>query len=204
MARRKSNNGTLTALVTALIALPIVIAIVFKFIFKALAELVEFIGKCIEKHQQRKCARERETYYSSTSHSAPKSSPRDTYNSYEADRKAGLQADIPHKESGASTAARPADDLYEPPKSIRIEHEEDEPIRETDLYRALRVPGDPDPDLSLPVADEFETYEDELDDEEILIDDDEIIWAEAFDRVSESDIEIMGLALYDMLMHNDD
>ena len=186
MARRKSNNDALTTLVTALIALPIVIAIVFKFIFKALAELVEFIGKCAEKHQQSKL--ERDNSYRGTMDSEPKRTRNSAYgNSYSTERNTDSKAYRAYQsENGACD-----DDGGEAERCFN-------------LYQALRAPGDPDPDFSLTVADEFETYEDELDDEEIMIDADDIFLAEAFDNVSESDIEIMGLALYDALMHHDD
>ena len=105
MARRKSNNDALTALVTALIALPIVIAIVFKFIFKALAELVEFIGKCAEKHQKSKLERECDNSYRGTMDSEPKRTRNSAYgNSYSTERNTDSKAYRAYQsENGACT-----------------------------------------------------------------------------------------------------
>lgn len=175
MGRRKTSNDPLAILIAAFLALPFVLAAIFKIMFKIVVALIAFIGQMISKYQQYKNNR---PYCDSSCDRQKHKKSFDSKISYTTEEKRNIH-----------TSYHDSEEDHRAPRS----HERS--AAHSSLYEALRAPGDPDPDLTLERAPQDDAFDEE----------DIVFYEEPFDvDVSDSDITIMGLALYDALMHGDD
>ena len=204
--RRKSSNDPLTFLITAFLMIPFAIAAIFKLLFKGFSCLASFIGKCIERRQIKQQAY---TYNTSSSYRAqssyhPKCNSTASSNSSNSTYKA---RDNTSNQTSQRSHAQSTSQNTEQRNSTHNSNTHASSY--SSLYEALRISGDPDPDLTIPSAPDYESYDEYFDDsntvfEEIVPDEDDVLFEELENvDIDESDLTIMGLALYDMLTNED-
>lgn len=205
--RRKSSNDPLAVLITAFLMIPFVVVGIFKLLFKGiscLASLVSSIGRYIEKRndRQRSTYRSQNTHNSNSHSFSPSYSHHSSGSTYKPDDNSFAQTDPPYQPDGADQNT----------ESCHFTSNGRSRASNASLYELLRIPGDPDPDLTISAApdecfDDLDDDYEEHDDEEIDLDDvdeDELLDELDDIEVSDLDITIMGLALYDALMNDDD
>ena len=181
MARgRKNSNDPLTLLITAFLMIPFAIVGIFRLLFRGISCLAYFIGRYIEKRQNNQQA-----YRANYTNTAYRSKTTHNTNSNIACQNTKERHSTSDYHSNTTSAS---------------------------LYELLRIPDDPDPDFTISAApdecfddldDDYEKY----DDKEIesgYVDEDEYLEELGDIEVSDSDVTIMGLALYDALMKDDD
>ena len=196
--RRKSSNDPLAFLITAFLMIPFALAAIFKLLFKGISCLASFIGKCIEKRRLKQ-----QTYTYNTSDNYRSQS---RYNA-ESNRTTSDNASNPtsqqsyNQSTSQNTEQRKSTCSSNSPASSY-----------SSLYEVLRISGDPEPDLTMPSAPDYESYDEYFDDpddsntvfEKIVPDEDDVLFEELENLdIDESDLTIMGLALYDMLTNDD-
>ncbi len=209
MARgRKSSNDPLAFLITAFLMIPFALAAMFKLLFKGISCLASFIGRCIEKRRIKQ-----QTYTYNTSNSYHSQSRYSTESNSAASSNSYNSSNSTYKASD-NVSNRTSQRSYDQSTSQKTEQHKSTYNSNThsSLYESLRIPGDPDPDLTIPSAPDYESYDEYFNDpddvfeevEEIVPDEDEELF-EALENldIDESDLTIMGLALYDMLTNND-
>ena len=148
--RRKSSNDPLAFLITAFLMIPFALAAIFKLLFKGISCLASFIGKCIEKRRLKQ-----QTYTYNTSDNYRSQS---RYNA-ESNRTTSDNASNPtsqqsyNQSTSQNTEQRKSTCSSNSPASSY-----------SSLYEALRISGDSDPDLTMPSAPDFESYDEYFDD----------------------------------------
>ena len=196
--RRKSNNDALVMLITAFLMIPFAIAAIFKLLFKGISCLASFIGRCMEKRRLKQ-----QTYTYNTSNSYHSQS---RYYA-ESNRTTSDNASNPTSQQSYNKSASQKTDQRKATYKSNAHTSS-----YSSLYEALRISGDPDPDLTMPSAPDYESYDEYFDDpddsntvfEEIVPDEDDVLLEELENLdIDESDLTIMGLALYDMLTNED-
>lgn len=199
--RRKSSNDPLAFLITAFLMIPFALAAIFKLLFKGISCLASFIGKCIERRRMKQ-----QTYTYNTS------------NSYHSQSRYNAESNRTTSDNASNPTSQQS---YNQSTSQNTEQRKSTFDPNThassysSLYEALRISGDPEPDLTMPSAPDYESYDEYFDDpddsdtafeemEEIVPDEDYILLEELENLdIDESDLTIMGLALYDMLTNDD-
>lgn len=209
--RRKSSNDPLAFLITAFLMMPFALAAIFKLLFKGISCLASFIGKSIERRrtkQQTYTYNTSNSYHSQSRYSTESNSAASS-NSYNSSNSTYKASDNASKQTSQRSYNQSTSQKTEQHKSTYNSN------THSSLYESLRISGDPDPDLTIPSAPDYESYDEYFDDpddsntvfeeiEEIVPDEDDVLFEELENLdIDESDLTIMGLALYDMLTNED-
>ena len=202
--RRKSSNDPLAFLITAFLMIPFALATILKLLFKGISCLASFIGKHLEKRRIKQQTYTYNTsnsyrYQSGCNHNCNSTTSSNSSNStYKA---CDNTSDQTSQRSSYQSASQNTEQR-------NLTHNSNTHASSySSLYEALRISEDPDPDLTMPSAPDYESYDEYFDDpddyntvfeeiEEIVPDEDDTLFEELENLdIDESDLTIMGLAL---------